>query len=154
AAYTASNLIILSDRANNVNRIVRIIRRIDQVGDQSVEIVPLQNASSAEIVRVINSLYSGAQAAGAEGGGTIKVVADDRSNSVLISGDQSQRLRIRPLIADLDTPLESGGDTQVRYLHFADAEKIAPKLKEQITGIAAQSGGGGAQGAQANPQAL
>jgi general secretion pathway protein D len=154
AAYTASNLIILSDRASNVNRIVRIIRRIDQVGDQDIEITPLQNASAAEIVRVINSLYTGAQAAGAEGGGTIKVVADERSNSVLISGDQSHRLRIRALVASLDTPLEGGGDTTVRYLHFADAEKIAPKLKEQITGIAAQSGGGGAQGAQANPQAL
>src|SRR5581483_5359543 len=152
AAYTASNLIILSDRANNVNRIVRIIRRIDQVGDSDVEIVPLQNASSAEIVRVINSLYTGAQAAGAEGGGTVKVVADERSNSVLISGDQSQRLRIRALVAHLDTPLESGGDTQVRYLHFADAEKIAPKLKEQITGVA-QAAAGTAPGAAASPQA-
>ena len=56
AAYPASNILIISDRANNVNRIIRIIRRIDQVGDQDVEVIPLQNASSAEIVRVINSL--------------------------------------------------------------------------------------------------
>ncbi len=134
AAYPASNILIISDRANNVNRIMRIIRRIDQVGDQDVEVIPLQNASSAEIVRVINSLYQGQQAA--EGGTPVKVVADDRSNSVLIGGDQNQRLRIRALIAHLDTPLEAGGDTQVRYLQYADAEKIAPKLKEQITGIA------------------
>ncbi len=151
AAYTASNILIISDRASNVNRIVRIIRRIDQVGDQDVEIVSLQNASAAEIVRVINSLYT-AQAQQAEGS-PVKVVADERSNSVLISGDQSQRLRIRALVANLDTPLESGGDTQVRYLHFADAEKIAPKLKEQITGIAAATGAGAAAGAQASPQA-
>ena len=151
AAYTPSNILIISDRASNVNRIIRIIRRIDQVGDQNVEIVLLQNASAAEIVRVINSLYT-AQAAQQEGS-PVKVVADERSNSVLISGDQSQRLRLRALVASLDTPLESGGDTQVRYLHFADAEKIAPKLKEQITGIAAQTGGGAAAGAQASPQA-
>src|SRR5438552_11645781 len=50
AAYPASNILIISDRANNVNRIMRIIRRIDQVGDQDVEVIPLQNASSAEIV--------------------------------------------------------------------------------------------------------
>lgn len=144
AAYPASNILIISDRANNVNRIMRIIRRIDQVGDQDVEVIPLQNASSAEIVRVINSLYQGQQAA--EGGTPVKVVADERSNSVLIGGDQNQRLRIRALIAHLDTPLESGGDTQVRYLRYADAEKIAPKLKEQITGIAqaSQTGGAGA----------
>jgi general secretion pathway protein D len=151
AAYPASNILIISDRANNVNRIIRIIRRIDQVGDQDVEVIPLQNASSAEIVRVINSLYQGQQAA--EGGTPVKVVADDRSNSVLVGGDQSQRLRIRALIAHLDTPLEAGGDTQVRYLRYADAEKIAPKLKEQITGVAQASATGGAAGAGASPQA-
>jgi len=90
AAYPASNILIISDRANNVNRIMRIIRRIDQVGDQDVEVIPLQNASSAEIVRVINSLYQRQQAT--EGGTPIKVVADDRSNSVLVGGDQNQRL--------------------------------------------------------------
>src|SRR6202011_5508683 len=90
----------------------------------------------------------------AEGGTPVKVVADDRSNSVLIGGDQSQRLRIRALIAHLDTPLEAGGDTQVRYLRYADAEKIAPKLKEQITGVAqAAAGAGGGAGAAASPQA-
>src|SRR3981189_1471553 len=103
AAYPASHILIISDRANNVNRIIRIIRRIDQVGDQDVEVIPLQNASSAEIVRVINSLYQGQAAA--EGGMAAKVVADDRSNSVLVGGDQSQRLRIRALFAHLDTPL-------------------------------------------------
>src|ERR1700756_3995261 len=151
AAYPASNILIISDRASNVNRIIRIIRRIDQVGDQDVEVIPLQNASSAEIVRVINSLYQGQAAA--EGGMAAKVVADDRSNSVLVGGDQSQRLRIRALIAHLDTPLESGGDTQVRYLRYADAEKIAPKLKEQITGVAQAAGGQGGQAASPQAQA-
>ena len=66
AAYPASNILIISDRANNVNRIMRIIERIDQVGDQDVEVIPLQNASATEVVRVINSSYQGQQAA--EGG--------------------------------------------------------------------------------------
>ncbi len=82
---------------------MRIIQRIDQVGDADVEIVPLQNASAAEVVRVVNSLYQGS---GRRGRHCVKVVADERSNSVLISGDQSQRLRVRALIAHLDTPLE------------------------------------------------
>ena len=85
----------------------------------------------------------------------MKVVADERSNSVLISGDQNQRLRVRALIAHLDTPLEAGGDTRVRYLHYADAEKIAPKLKEQMTGIAQAAAGAPAapRAAGASPQA-
>jgi general secretion pathway protein D len=155
AAYQPSNILIISDRAANVNRIMRIIRRIDQAGDADVEIVPLQNASAAELVRVITTLYQQQQAQ--EGGANpMKLVADDRSNSVLVSGDPTQRLRIKTLIAHLDTPLQSGGDTQVRYLRYADAEKIAPKLKEQLTGIAqatAPGGGGAAPGAAAPPAA-
>jgi general secretion pathway protein D len=152
AAYPSSNILIISDRASNVNRMMRIIRRIDQVGNQDVEIVPLQNASASEIVRVVNSLYQGAAATE---GVAVKVVADERSNSVLLGGDQSARLRLRAVIAHLDTPLEAGGDTRVRYLHYANAEKIAPKLKEQITGIAqAAPGAGGVGGAQGSPQAL
>ena len=143
-AYPASNILIITDRASNVNRMMRIIRRIDQVGNQDVEIVPLQNAGAAEIVRVVNSLYQGAAAAE---GTPVKVVADERSNSVLIGGDQAQRLRLRALIAHLDTPLEAGGDTRVRYLHYANAEKLAPKLKEQMTGIAQAAAAPGAQGA-------
>ena len=146
-AYPASNILIITDRASNVNRMMRIIRRIDQVGNQDVEIVPLQNAGAAEVVRVVNSLYQGAAAAE---GTAVKVVADDRSNSVLIGGDQAQRLRLRALIAHLDTPLEAGGDTRVRYLHYANAEKLAPKLKEQMTGIAQAAAGPSAQGAAAS----
>ena len=151
AAYPASNILIISDRASNVNRMMRIIRRIDQIGNADVDIVPLTSASATEIVRVVNSLYQGAAAAE---GASVKVVADERSNSVLIGGEQSQRLRIKALVAHLDTPLESGGDTRVRYLHYANAEKIAPKLKEQISGIAAATGGSAAgAGAQASPLA-
>ena len=99
-------------------------------------------------MRVITTLYQQQQAA--EGGANpMKLVADDRSNSVLVSGDPGQRLRIKALIAHLDTPLQQGGDTQVRYLRYADAEKIAPKLKEQITGIAQAAPG--AAGAVALP---
>jgi general secretion pathway protein D len=151
AAYPAGNILILSDRASNVSRVMRIIKRIDQQGDNEVDIINLQHASSSEVVRVVNSFFQ--QQAAAEGGGggsPTRVIADDRSNSVLIGGDKSARLRIKALIAHLDTPLESGGDTQVRYLQFADAEKIASKLKEQISATVAITGGpppaGGAAG--------
>jgi general secretion pathway protein D len=142
AAYPASNILIISDRANNVNRIMRIISRIDEVGDSDVEVITLQNASAGEIVRIVTQLM---QSQAAEGGGApLKLVADDRSNSVLISGEANQRLKAKALVAHLDTPLENGGDTQVRYLHYADAEKIGPKLKEQLTGAATTPATGGA----------
>src|SRR6185437_11703064 len=70
---------------------------------------------------------------------------------ILISGDPAQRLRLKALVASLDTPLESGGNTRVVYLHYADASKLAPKLKEQMAEIAQMSATGGAAGK--NPQA-
>jgi len=131
-----TNSIIISDRASNVNRIMRIIQRVDQAGDDEVDVIRLENASASDIVKVVNTLSSGAaqqqeQAAGI----AAKIVADDRTNSILLSGDKTQRLRLKTLIAHLDTPLEGGGDTEVRYLQYADAEAIATKLKEQIQGI-------------------
>jgi general secretion pathway protein D len=151
AAYPSSNMLIISDRASNVSRVMRIIQRIDQQGDEAVDVVQLQHASAAEVVRIVNSLYTGA-GAGGEGAGMpqVKVIADERTNSVLISGENSQRLRLKTLVAHLDTPLATGGDTQVRYLNYADAEKIATKLREQIQGItAAAMPAGGAAGAAA-----
>jgi general secretion pathway protein D len=141
AAYPAGNILILSDRAANVSRVMRIIRRIDQQGDNEVDIIGLQHASASEVVRVVNTFF--AQQAAAEGGGAspTRVIADDRSNSVLIGGDRTARLRIKALVAHLDTPLESGGDTQVIYLQFAEAEKLATKLKEQISATVAITGG-------------
>jgi general secretion pathway protein D len=147
AAFPGSNILVISDRASNVNRIMRIIERIDQVGDTDVDIVRLDHASSAEVVRVVNTFFQ--QAQGGEGGASqpTRVIADDRSNSVLIGGDKTQRLRIKTLVAHLDTPLDNGGDTQVRYLQFADAEKIAGKLKEQISATVAITGAAPAGGA-------
>jgi general secretion pathway protein D len=140
AAYPAANMLIISDRANNVSRIQRIIQRIDQEGDDAVpEIVQLQNATAGDIVRVVNSLYAGN---GQDGLMTnVKLVADDRTNSVLISGEKSQRLRLKTLITTLDTPLESGGDTMVRYLEYADAETMVKQLKEALPSIAKSAGG-------------
>ncbi|MBK6599256.1 MAG: type II secretion system secretin GspD [Proteobacteria bacterium] len=146
AAYPASNILIISDRANNVSRLMRIVQRIDRVGDTDVDVINLQNASSGEVVRIINSFFQ--QQAAAEGGGAaVRVIADERSNSLLVGGDQAQRLKVKALIAHLDTPLDSGGDTQVRYLRYADSEKLATRLKEQVGATIAISGGPAAAGA-------
>jgi general secretion pathway protein D len=145
AAYPSANILIISDRANNVNRMLRIIQRIDQASDSDIEVIGLQNASAAEVVRTMTSLTA-AQAQAEGGSPQMRVVADDRSNSILLSGDKAQRLKAKTLIAYLDTPLANGGDTRVRYLRYADAEKIAAKLKEQISGTsAAPAAAAGAQ---------
>jgi len=138
AAHPGSNMLIISDRSANVARLLRIIRRIDQSNDEDIEIVPLQNASAGEVVRVLTALMQAPRSDGLPV--TTSLVADARTNSVLIGGDRSERLRLRVLIAHLDTPLEDGGDTQVRYLRFADAEELATKLQQHFTQQAAGDG--------------
>jgi len=139
AAHPGSNMLIISDRANNVTRMLTIIRRIDQSNDEDIEVVPLNSASAAEVVRVLTALT---QAPNPDGAPVLtQLVADPRTNSVLISGERSERLRLRTLIAHLDTPLEDGGDTQVRYLRHTDAEELATKLQQHFTQQATAAAG-------------
>lgn len=143
AAYPPSNMLIISDRAGNVARMLNIISRIDTATSNEVEIIPLQNASASDVVQVLTSLL---QNQNYEGGTPLKLVADNRTNSILLSGDKSDRLRIRALIAQMDQPMETG-NTQVVYLHYAKAKDIADELKSFVSDMQKQSGGGGAPGA-------
>jgi general secretion pathway protein D len=144
AAHQASNMLIISDRAANVNRLLRIIQRIDLGADADIEVISLQHASSSDVVRVVSALQQAST--GGDTGKPLGLVADDRTNSVLISGDQVARLRLRALISHLDTPLEDGGNTQVVYLRYADAEDLGTRLRDQISAITPTGGAGGAEG--------
>ncbi len=144
-AHAGSNTLIIADRAANLQRVVSIVRRIDMANDEDIEVVRLENASAAETVRILTTLTQ-ARTDGAPASASL--VADPRTNSVLIGGDMNERLRLRTLIAHLDTPLENGGDTRVRYLRYADAEELATKLQTHFT-EQAQAGGTPAAAASA-----
>jgi general secretion pathway protein D len=146
SAVTGANILIISDRASNVNRMMRIIARIDEVGNPDVDVVTLRSATAAETAKVLNSLL----AQSGESGANLKIVADDRSNSILLSGDENVRLRVKTLITHLDTPVDTGSETQVRYLRFSDAEDLATRLKEQMSGTS--SGSSSATSALYRPQ--
>ena len=148
-AHPGSNMLIISDRAANVGRMISIIRRIDQASDDDIEVVSLQHASAAEVVRVMTALSQQPRADGAPV--TTNLVADARTNSVLIGGDKADRLRLRALLAHLDTPLEDGGDSQVRYLEYADAEELATKLQTHYTTQQTAAAGAGASTVQTDP---
>jgi general secretion pathway protein D len=127
-AHPGSNSLVISDHAGNVQRLASIIGRIDTVSDSGVEMIPLQHANAAELARTLTQL------ADTHGGGELaadapKVFADERTNSILLSGGKSGRLRLRALITHLDTPIASGGDTNVVYLHYANAKDLVPILR-------------------------
>ena len=142
-AVPPSNMLIISDRLANVNRLVRIVNRIDQAGEDEIDVIPLEHAAAGELVRVITALNQGSAQAGGAATPAPTVVADDRTNSILISGDSSSRLKLKTLVAHLDTPLEEGGDTQVIYLHYASAEELSQRLNDQASATEQQQQGGG-----------
>ena len=131
AAYTPTNVLIISDTAGNVERIAAIIARIDLASNEDVEIVALRHASATEIVRVLTALEQGKgrNDPAAAVGTPPRMVADERSNSILLSGDKASRLRLRALITHLDTPVDSGGNTQVVYLRYAKAKDLMTVLQ-------------------------
>ena len=149
AAYPATNVLIISDRARNVDRLVKIIRRIDQVSDSEIEIIPLQHASATEVVRVLTSLSRATPAKGkvpgVAAGGQV-LVADERTNSVLLGGDRATRLRMRAIISHLDTPLDSGGNTDVVYLRYA----VAADIVDTLMGVGKVEESGAKQGKAAS----
>jgi len=130
ASHGTSNALIIADRPQNIRRMIDLVRRLDQAGTQEVEVIQLDNASADDVVRMLGQLNTAAQAAG--GSPPIQVIADPRTNSVLLAGNGAIKLQMRALIAHLDTPTAEGGDTLVRYLNYADSEDLATKLQAQF----------------------
>jgi general secretion pathway protein D len=129
AAYPTTNVLIISDRKQNVDRLLKIIKDIDKVSDSTIEVVTLQHASAAEVVRILNSLQASNQTGkGAAASAANKLVADERTNSVLISGDPTVRLKSKVLIKHLDTPFDNVGNAQVIYLKYANANDLVAVL--------------------------
>jgi general secretion pathway protein D len=135
AAYAPANAIIISDIASNIDRIRNIIESMDESAIQQTEIVNLRYAVAEDVVRMLLELAKteAKQAGGADP--EILLVADKRTNSVLVSGDELERARMRKLIAFLDTPLEQSGNVKVIYLEYATATEIAEVLTRVMQNI-------------------
>jgi len=139
AIHSSTNSLVVSDRSGNLDRIEQIVRRVDQAGDSTIEVIPLQHASATELARTLTVLGQEGAAAQAAGAMATRIIADARTNSILLTGDRGQRLRLRILISHLDTPLQSGESTQVVYLRYAKAADLIPVLEQTANTLTAQS---------------
>jgi general secretion pathway protein D len=128
AAYPQTNVLIVSDRAGNIERLVNIIKRIDLPTSGEIEIVALQHAVAADLVRVLTNLQQQVAKRGETPVEPLRLVADERTNSILISGERNERLQLRAIISHLDTPSVVVGDTHVVYLRYAKAKDLLPVL--------------------------
>jgi len=149
AAFPSSNVLIVSDRADNIARIMQLIRKIDRPSNDDVEVLALQHASAAEMVRVLAALKKNT-GAGKGAAAAPVLVADERTNSILLGGDKAERLRMRALIAHLDTPTDDGGNTQVIYLKYAEAASLVPVLTSVSSNIGGKAGANAKSGSAAN----
>lgn len=130
AAVPQGNLILITGDNSDVARAVAVLKRIDQANNGAINVIRLQNASAKDIATTVSTLI------GAENP-NVKVIADERTNSILLQAPARDRVRFQTLIAHLDTPIETGGDTEVMYLKYADATAIAEVLNSASESIKA-----------------
>tara|TARA_B100001059_G_scaffold62747_1_gene58668 strand:- start:11108 stop:13123 length:2016 start_codon:yes stop_codon:yes gene_type:complete len=142
AAYAPSNAIILSDIRSNIGRIVDIIERMDRSAVQTTEIIRLRYGVAEDVVSMLNALEKSRQGEGAEADKEAILVADKRTNSVVVTADELTVERIRKLVTYLDTPLEQSGNVRVIYLEYADAVEVAEVLTRVMQNIARLEEGG------------
>lgn len=127
AAHAQSNVLIIADRVSNIKRLLKIIAKVDEPSGSEIEVVQLEHASASEVVRVLTSLKQ-KRGKSKSKSGALTLVADERTNSILMGGDKSARLAMKGLIAHLDTPSETVGNTHVIYLHYAKAKDLVSVL--------------------------
>ena len=131
--YAASNTLVITDYAGNLQRIGRIIDSIDQPGGTDPVVIPLAHASALDVANMVNRLFADpaqAAAGAADTSQRLSVVADTRSNSLVVRSDNPSRItRLRSLVATLDSPTSAAGNLHVVYLKNAEAVKVAETLR-------------------------
>ena len=152
AAFPGANALVITDYAGNLRRIEKIIASLDQPPAGEPTLVTLKHASALDIVPLINRLLGAEAATGAAQAGDaqqrVTLVADPRSNSVMLRSDnQARAARVRALIEQLDTPGRPGGNMYMVYLRNADATRVAQTLRSLM-------GGGGDTPAPSSPPSM
>lgn len=152
-ANPGNNTLVITDYADNLQRIAKIIAALDTPAATDVEVVPVRHAVASDIAQMVQR-FADSSAGGTPGaapattGGAVSVLADARTNSLLIRAPNAARLAaVRSVIAKLDQPAtgaEAAGNIRVVYLKNADATRLATVLR------AAYGAGGGSAGGQAS----
>ncbi len=150
-ANPGNNALVITDYADNLQRIAKIIAALDVPSGTDVEIVPLQHAVAADLAPLVQKLSDGSGSAAVPGapgsGGSVTVVADSRSNSLIIRAGNAARLAtLRATIARLDRPsnlIGPGGGMWVVHLKNADATRMATVVRAAFGAVGGSGGGGG-----------
>jgi len=178
-AYAPTNTIILTDTASNIRRLLSILEAIDvETYREELAVIRLKHADAATLGEQISEVFgaeisetgasarvrtirrrraarSGEQTADSADRGKIRIITDDRTNSLIALASRGQLQEIRALIRKLDVPITGGGSIRVYYLQHADAEELSETLSNLVSGAGTSQRGAGRTGqANATAQAL
>jgi len=147
SAYGPSNILILTGHADNVKRMTAMINDIDQASENTIDLVPLKTANATQIAGLLKSVQTADPSNAQHNKAT--VVADEKNNRLLVSGDKIERMRARALIEQLDdTQGDQQPGTEVIYLHYLKAKDFAPMIEKIAQGSAANLEKGSAKQSQ------
>ncbi|ONF45097.1 type II secretion system protein GspD [Marinobacter lutaoensis] len=156
AGVAAANALIVSDHAANIQRIEQIVRELDSPSKYEVEVIQLKEAWVGDMVTLLQELAPDelGRAGGENAARKYSVTADERSNRLILRGDETFRDKMRGLIRQLDQPSATGGTTKVIRLKHADAKNLTEILKgvmgERVKESSVGASGSGASGARPN----
>ena len=140
AAITTPNVVIISDHAENIERLIKLIQRIDVVESELVDVVKLKEAFVGNVVTLLERIAPEQVGAQAKGPQRVEVIANERTNSLVLRGKPRPIAQVKELIEQLDQPATASGGTEVIYLSHADAKEVADILKS-LTSNSGNSGG-------------
>lgn len=150
AGVAAANALIVSDHSANIRRIEQIVRELDSPSKYEVEVIQLEEAWVGDMVELLQELAPAelGQSGGDNAARKYSVTADERSNRLILRGDETFRDKMRGLIRKLDQPSASGGTTKVIRLKHADAKGLSELLKGVMGELVQEASGNGSGSSQ------
>ena len=138
AAISSANAIIISDRTANIERIEDLLRQLDQKGQSDYSVLNLQHAWVMDTAEVLRNAADRGQAKGTSG---TQVIADGRTNRLIVLGPPAARAKLVALAQSLDTPTSRSANTRVIRLRHGDAKSLAETLGEISEKLKPETGG-------------
>lgn len=139
AAVPGTNALIVSDRAGNIAQLETIIRNLDGTGQNDLEAIALHSSQADEMLELLESMSSTGVSKDVQGA-RVRILADKRTNRIIIKGDTASRKRLRQMVEMLDVPAADRlGGLKVFRLKYANAQNLAEILQGLVTGQATTS---------------
>jgi general secretion pathway protein D len=169
-AYAPTNTVILTDAATNISRILSIVQSIDvETFKEELSVIELRHADAGTLAQQLSEIFGAEIGSTAAGGvarlptrarrptqagvqpssaelatkGQVRIITDERTNSLIVLASRPRTVEIRDVVARLDVPVKGGGRIHVYYLKYADAEELANTISALLSGQPAAPASGG-----------